>query len=269
MGEGNGAVQAVGRTFFHVTIVGYVLAGLAMFPAVILGINRNFFEYEIDRCSCVYADDASAATCVVGEDAVKVAIGWKGYTMEELKHTIGCDTATTEYLKDPEAYKKKLDEPQSFGAFDESYPLDGAFQKTDYPTQADEENGGAAAGGGVVAMQVVCSFFCILSYKMLKASFLTNGSHCSIGLGLMTRINFLVGLGLSAAILSFWWLIEGRFGDKDKALTQALEDVSTLWLCFHIVDYSSIRAALFVRETGKRRHRTDIVTLVCSENFLP
>lgn len=224
MGEGNAAVQAVGRTFFRVTIAGYILSGLAMFPSVIVGIQRHYFDYEIDRCSCV----PSNVACVTGADVVKVAIGWQKFTFVEMKHTMGCPTAVENFETDPVALKGQLDDPQSFGAFDKVYPISGEFQKTHNPTQADEENGGSSAGGGVVAMQVVASFFSIFTYKMLKASYLSNGSHCSVGLGLMTRLNFLVGLGLAASIVSYWWLIEGRFGDANKALTQALEDVSVV-----------------------------------------
>lgn len=238
-GGGNAAVLAVGRTFFRITIIGYTLSGLAMFPAVILGVKSGFFEWEMDRCNCATdASSSSAVTttgstaaaalqCVVGQDLAKVSIGWRDFTYDELKHTAGCPDAYARYASNPDALKEDLDDPQTFEVFDDVYPLDGIFQKTDNPTQADEDNGGAAAGGGVVAMEVVLSFFSIFTYKMLMASYLSNGSHCSVGLGLMTRLNMLMGLGTAAAIVSFWWLIEGRFGDEDKALTTALEDVST------------------------------------------
>lgn len=231
MGGGNAAVQAVGRTFFRVTIVGYLLSAVAMFPSVILGISKNYFEYEIDRCSCVPSASttgasSSTAACVTGQDYVKVAIGWQKFTYETMMHTVGCPEAVAAYEEDAEALKSNLDAEQSFLAFDSTYPISGVFQKTHNPTQADESNGGSEAGGGVVAMQAVASFFAIFTYKMLKASYLSNGSHCSVGLGLMTRLNLLVGLGLAASIMSYWWLIEGRFGDADKALTQALENVS-------------------------------------------
>lgn len=234
-GGGNAAVVAVGRTFFRITIIGYTLSGLAMFPAVILGIKSGYFEWEMDRCNCATATSSSTGSasaaaslqCVPGEDLGRVSIGWKQFTYEELKHTVGCPEAYALFASDPAALKDNLDDPQTFEVFDEVYPLDGVFQKTDNPTQADEDNGGDAAGGGVVAMQVILCFFSIFTYKMLMASYLSNGSHCSVGLGLMTRLNMLMGLGTGAAIVSFWWLIEGRFGDEDKALTTALEDVST------------------------------------------
>lgn len=222
MGEGNAAVQAVGRTFFRVTMVGYLLAAAAMFPAVIVGIQRHYFEYEMDRCSCVPAGEE----CAVGLDFVRVAIGWQKFTFDEIQHKNGCPIAVERFETDPVELRTHLDDEQSFGAFDKVYPISGEFQKTHNPTQADESNGGSAAGGGVVAMQVVAAFFSIFTYKMLKASYLSNGSHCSVGLGLMTRLNCLVGLGLAASIVSYWWLVEGRFGDANKALTQALLDVS-------------------------------------------
>lgn len=225
MGEGNAAVQAVGKTFFRVTIAGYVLAGLAMFPAVIFGTKGWFFRYELDRCSCIPESSSDTEGCVVGQDKVTVDIGWKSFTFEKWNNTAGCPEATKLYMEDSDSLKQQLDDPQSPLAFDDVYPLDGVFQKSNNPTQADEENGGAEAGGAIVAMSVVCTFFCIITYKMLKASFLTNGSHCSIGLGLMTRLNTMVCIGLCAALVSFWWLIEGRFGDDDKALTRALETV--------------------------------------------
>lgn len=236
MGGGNAAVQAVGRTFFRVTIVGYVLSALAMFPAVILGIRGYYFEYEIDRCSCVVpiSTATSSATgspilnevCVYGNDFVKVDIGWKKYTLDQMVHTYGCPIAVQTFTNNPGALDENLDKPKSFLAFNKVYSISGPFQKTDFPLQADESNGGAECGGGIVAMQVVCALFAIFTYKMLKASYLTNGSHCSIGLGLMTRLNFMVGAGLATSLVCFWWLIEGRFGDPDQALTQALEDVS-------------------------------------------
>lgn len=233
-GGGNAAVMAVGRTFFRITIIGYTLSGLAMFPAVILGIRSGYFEWEMDRCNCATAtsstgsaSSAASLQCVPGQDFGRVSIGWQQFTYDELKHTVGCPEAYALYESDPVALKEDLDDPQTFEVFDKHYPLDGIFQKTDNPTQADEDNGGDAAGGGVVAMQVILCFFSIFTYKMLMASYLSNGSHCSVGLGLMTRLNMLMGLGTGAAIVSFWWLIEGRFGDDDKALTRALEDVST------------------------------------------
>lgn len=225
MGEGNAAVQAVGRTFFRVTIVGYALAGAAMFPAVILGISKYYFEYKIDRCSCVVGDDV----CNYGADWLTVDIGWKDYTISEWNHTVGCPDAVAawEVRNRTDVTKPDdLDDPRSPYEFEDVYALDGKFQRTNNPMQADESNGAAQAGDGVVAMQVVCSLLCIVTYKMLKASFLTNGSHCSIGLNLMTRINTLIGIGLAAAVVSFWWLIEGRFGNPDEALTQALTNVS-------------------------------------------
>lgn len=225
MGEGNAAVQAVGRTFFLVTIVGYFLAGLAMFPAVIIGVSKYYFEYKIDRCSCVRGDDV----CNYGADWLAVDIGWKEYTIADWNHTDGCPEAVRawEVRNRTGALKPDdLDKPRSPYEFDGSYSLAGKFQKTNNPMQADESNGAAQAGDGVVAMQVVCSLLCIVTYRMLKASFLTNGSHCSIGLSLMTRINTLIGIGLAAALVSFWWLVEGRFGDPDDALTQALTNVS-------------------------------------------
>lgn len=226
MGDGNAAVKAVGRSFFRVTMLGYMLSGLAMFPSVILGISKNYFTWEMDRCTCVVDIDATSA-CEFGKDLVKVDIGWKKYTMSEITYDVGCPDAVAEFTT-PTLEKPNLDDPRSFGAFDKVYPLSGIFQKTDFPTQADEQNGGAEAGGGVVAMQVVLSFFAIFTWKILKASYYSNGSHCSIGLGLMTRINLLMVLGTAAAVVSFWWLIEGRFGDEDKALTAALEDVSVV-----------------------------------------
>lgn len=250
-GAGNAAVVAVGRTFFRVAIVGYTLSGLAMFPSVILGVSKGYFEWEMDRCTCVVEQEAEAAatnggsivsssslsgtgttagassSCVFGQDFAKVSIGWKKFTYDKLVHTVGCPIATATYEANPalDDDDLNLDNERSLYFFDEVYPLDGEFQKTDNPTQADESNGGAEAGGGVVAMQVVLTFFSILTYKMLKASYVSNGSHCSIGLALMTRLNLLVGVGTSAAIVSFWWLIEGRFGDEQKALTTALENV--------------------------------------------
>ncbi|CAM9132295.1 unnamed protein product [Ectocarpus fasciculatus] len=249
-GAGNAAVVAVGRTFFRVAIVGYTLSGLAMFPSVILGVSKGYFEWEMDRCTCVVEQEAEAAagsivssssltsgttgttagassSCVFGQDFAKVSIGWKEFTYDELVHTVGCPIATAAYEANPalDDDDLNLDNERSLYFFDEVYPLDGEFQKTDNPTQADESNGGAEAGGGVVAMQVVLSFFSILTYKMLKASYLSNGSHCSIGLALMTRLNLLVGVGTAAAIVSYWWLIEGRFGDEQKALTTALENI--------------------------------------------
>ncbi|CAM9474814.1 unnamed protein product [Scytosiphon promiscuus] len=226
-GAGNAAVVAVGRTFFRITMIGYTLAGLAMFPAVILGLNKGFFEWEMDRCTCV--PEASTSTgaqqCIPGDDMAKVTIGWQKFSFEQLVHTVGCPTATNSYdPANPNPDNINLDDPRSFGIFSTDYWLDGVFQKTDNPSQADEDNGGAEAGGGVVAMQVVLTFFSIFTYKMLKASYVSNGSHCSVGLGLMTRLNLLMGLGTAAALVSFWWLIEGRFGDEDKALTSALED---------------------------------------------
>lgn len=227
MGGGNAAVQVVGRTFFRVTMLGYMLSGLAMFPSVILGVSKYYFTWEMDRCTCVLDDD-EAGPCVFGKDFVKVDIGWKKYSIAETAQEAGCPLATALFIDDAAALKDDLDEAQSFGAFKKVYPIDGTFQKTDYPTQADEDNGGSESGGGVVAMQVVLSFFAIFTWKILKASYYSNGSHCSIGLSLMTRLNFLMGLGAAASIVSFWWLIEGRFGDDDKALTAALEDVSAL-----------------------------------------
>ena len=235
-GAANAAVVAVGRTFFRITIVGYTLAGLAMFPAVILGLREGYFTWEMDRCNC--ATDAVSITgstsagtpnqCVIGKDFAKVSIGWQKFTYDNLQHTFGCPEAVARFNSDPAGLKDSLDDPQTFAVFDKVYRLDGIFQKTDFPTQADEDNGAAEAGGGVVAMQVVLTFFSIFTYKMLKASYISNGSHCSVGLGLMTRLNLLVGLGTAAAIVSFWWLVEGRFGDEDKALTTALENVSLL-----------------------------------------
>lgn len=234
-GAANAAVVAVGRTFFRITILGYTLSGLAMFPAVILGLEKGYFQWTMDRCNC--ATDAVTTTttsltsagtapaqCVIGKDFAKVSIGWQKFTYDELVHTNGCPDATARFEQDPAALKDSLDDPQTFAVFDKVYPLDGTFQKTDFPTQADEQNGAAEAGGGVVAMQVVLTFFSIFTYKMLKASYISNGSHCSVGLGLMTRLNLLMGLGTAAAIVSFWWLVEGRFGDEDKALTTALEN---------------------------------------------
>lgn len=226
MGGGNAAVQAVGRSFFRVTMLGYMLSGLAMFPSVILGVSKNYFTWEMDRCTCVVSTGAESV-CEFGKDLVQVDIGWKKYTMSKIAHDVGCPDAVEEFTT-PTLDEINLDEPRSFGAFKDVYPIDGEFQKTDYPTQADEDNGGSESGGGVVAMQVVLSFFSIFTWKILKASYYSNGSHCSIGLGLMTRINLLVGLGTAAAVVSFWWLIEGRFGDEDKALTAALEDVSVV-----------------------------------------
>lgn len=237
---GNAAVQAVGRTFFLVTMLGYTLSGLAMFPAVILGIKGNYFEWEMDRCTCVpeasligsegsgtgSASSLYNADCTFGDDFGRVDIGWKRYSFDELRHTFGCPVANTRYETNPAALKSDLDDPQTFKVFKSDYPIVGDFQKTDAPTQADETNGGAEAGEGMVAMQVILSFFSIFTFKMLKASYLSNGSHCSVGLGLMTRLNLLMGLGTAAAVTSFWWLIEGRFGDEDTALTVALEDVS-------------------------------------------
>lgn len=247
-GAGNAAVVAVGRTFFRVAIVGYTLSGLAMFPSVILGVSKGYFEWEMDRCTCVVEQEADAAagsivsstslsgtgttaaassSCVFGQDFAKVSIGWKEFTYDELVHTVGCPVATATYEANPalDDDDLNLDNERSLYFFDKVYPLDGEFQKTDNPTQADESNGGAEAGGGVVAMQVVLAFFSILTYKMLKASYLSNGSHCSIGLALMTRLNLLVGVGTAAAVVSYWWLIEGRFGDEQKALTTAIENV--------------------------------------------
>lgn len=235
-GAANAAVVAVGRSFFRITIIGYTLSGLAMFPAVILGINSGYFQWEMDRCNCATTDVVSTtgsltssgapAQCVLGKDFAKVSIGWQGFTYDDLVHTFGCPAATARFKSEPALLEDSLDDPQTFAVFDKTYRLDGTFQKTDYPTQADEDNGAAEAGGGVVAMQVVLTFFSIFTYKMLKASYLSNGSHCSVGLGLMTRLNLLMGLGTAAAIVSFWWLVEGRFGDEDKALTTALENVS-------------------------------------------
>ncbi len=235
-GAANAAVVAVGRWFFRITIVGYVLSGLAMFPSVILGLREGYFEWEMDRCTCV-EEAATSATpapgaCVVGQDFAKVSIGWQKFTYDKLVHNVGCPDAYDLYKSNPVELKDSLDDPQTFEVFDEVYRIDGVFQKTDYPTQADEDNGGAEAGGGVVAMQVVLTLFSIFTYKMLMASYLSNGSHCSVGLGLMTRLNLLMGLGTAAAIVSFWWLIEGRFGDEEKALTTALEDVSQSFLVF-------------------------------------
>lgn len=250
MGGGNAAVEAVGRTFFRVTMIGYMLSGLAMFPSVIMGIKGGYFTWEMDRCTCV-TDGSSSATgttssspCEFGLDFGKVDIGWKKFTYDKLEHSKGCPVATALFAENATALSEVLDDPQSFGAFGTVYPLDGSFQKTDFPTQADEKNGGAEAGGGVVAMQVILSFFSIFTWKMLKASYISNGSHCSVGLNLMTRINFLFGVGAAAAIVSFWWLIEGRFGDQDDSLATALEDVSCAFdefivvltiglLCFH------------------------------------
>lgn len=230
-GAANAAVVAVGRWFFRITIAGYVLSGLAMFPSVILGLQEGYFKWEMDRCTCV--EDASSATsatasaqCVVGQDFAKVSIGWQKFTYDKLVHGVGCPGAYQRYETEPDVLVESLDDPQTFEVFGKVYRIDGVFQKTDYPTQADEDNGGAEAGGGVVAMQVVLTLFSIFTYKMLMASYLSNGSHCSVGLGLMTRLNLLMGLGTAAAIVSFWWLIEGRFGDEEKALTTALEDVS-------------------------------------------
>ena len=231
MGGANAAVLAVGRTFFRITMLGYTLSGLAMFPSVILGVQKDYFTWEMDRCSCLISDPGTSDydtldTCTFGEDMARVDIGWKQYSMDKLVHTNGCPVATSLYEKDPEEVKDNLDEPQTFARFDKVYPISGVFQKTDNPMQADEENGAVKAGRGVIAMQVIISFFSIFTYKMLKASYTSNGSHCSVGLSLMTRLNFLFGLGAAAALVSFWWLIEGRFGDSDKALTQALADVS-------------------------------------------
>lgn len=231
MGEGNAAVQAVGRTFFRVTIIGYVLTGLAMFPAVIIGVSRHYFEYKIDRCSCVPVTNSTTSTsneiCVYGNDAVTVDIGWRDFTFTDWNHTVGCPEAEARY--NTSDYGENLDEARSYLAFEDedTFSIAGQYQRSKNPLQADESNGGAEAGEGVVAMQVVCTFLCIITYKMLKASFLTNGSHCSIGLALMTRINLLVCVGLIASIVSFWWLIEGRFGNDNEALTQALENVSS------------------------------------------
>lgn len=234
-GAGNAAVVAVGRTFFRIALVGYALSGLAMFPAVILGLHSGYFEWEMDRCNCAsdsvlttgsLTSSGAPAQCVVGKDYAKVSIGWQKFTYDELVHTFGCPEATQRFAQDPVELKEDLDDPQTFAVFNKVYRLDGSFQKTDGPTQADESNGAAEAGGGVVAMQVVLTFFSILTYKMLKASYISNGSHCSVGLGLMTRLNLLVGLGTVAAIVSFWWLVEGRFGDEERALTTAIENVS-------------------------------------------
>lgn len=245
MGGGNAAVQAVGRTFFRITLLGYTLSGLAMFPSVILGIRGHYFKFEMDRCTCVLDDGLTSGTgssvtgpCVVGDDLAKVSIGWKQFTYDELKHTSGCPAATASFAANSTLLKGQLDKEQSFGAFTDVYDIDGVFQKTDFPTQADETNGGAEAGGGVVAMQVVCSLFSIFTYKMLKASYISNGSHCSVGLGLMTRLNALVGVGTAAAMVSYWWLIEGRFGDEDKALTTAIEDVSLISSSLRSIDRS-------------------------------
>lgn len=241
MGGGNAAVQAVGRTFFRITLLGYTLSGLAMFPSVILGISGHYFTWEMDRCTCVVDDGLASGTgCVVGDDLARVNIGWKKFTYDELKHTSGCPEATASFARNSTLLKGELDKEQSFGAFTDVYNIDGVFQKTDFPTQADEMNGGAEAGGGVVAMQVVLSFFSIFTYKMLKASYISNGSHCSVGLGLMTRLNALIGVGTAAALVSYWWLIEGRFGDEDKALTTAIEDVSFICSSLHSIDRSDI-----------------------------
>lgn len=247
MGGGNAAVQAVGRTFFRITLLGYTLSGLAMFPSVILGIRGHYFTWEMDRCACVLDDGLASGTgssatgaCVVGDDLARVNIGWKKFTYDELKHTSGCPEATASFARNSTLLKSELDKEQSFGAFTDVYNIDGVFQKTDFPTQADETNGGAEAGGGVVAMQVVLSFFSIFTYKMLKASYISNGSHCSVGLGLMTRLNALVGVGTAAALVSYWWLIEGRFGDEDKALTTAIEDVSFISSSLHSIDRSDV-----------------------------
>ena len=255
-GAGNAAVVAVGRTFFRITILGYALSGLAMFPSVILGLREGYFKWEMDRCTCV-VDDAlttssttpggqpAATQCVVGQDFAKVSIGWQKFTYDQLVHTVGCPDAYAAFEANPALLKESLDKEQTFEVFGKVYRIDGIFQKTDFPTQADEDNGGAEAGGGVVAMQVVLTFFSIFTYKMLKASYVSNGSHCSVGLGLMTRLNLLMGLGTGAAIVSFWWLIEGRFGDEEKALTTALEDVS-LWssfsrlVCWVVYSFASI-----------------------------
>lgn len=230
-GGGNAAVEAVGRTFFRITMLGYALSGLAMLPSVILGIQKGYFTWEMDRCSCLLEDPATdsydtLASCVYGEDMGRVDIGWQKYTIDKINHTNGCPTATSEYALMTTTDDINLDDPHGFERFEKVYPLDGEFQKTDFPTQADEKNGAAEAGDGVVAMQVILSFFSIFTYKMLKASYTSNGSHCSVGLGLMTRLNFLFGVGACAALASFWWLVEGRFGSQDKALTQALLDVS-------------------------------------------
>lgn len=235
-GAANAAVVAVGRTFFRITMLGYTLSGLAMFPAVILGLQSGYFEWEMDRCNCA-TDSVSTSTtgslssgavapCVIGKDFAQVSIGWQGFTYDTLEHNFGCPEAYRLYEADPAALKKSLDDPQTFEVFKKAYRMDGVFQKTDSPTQADEDNGAAEAGGGVVAMQVVLTFFSIFTYKMLKASYISNGSHCSVGLSLMTRLNLLMGIGTVAAMVSFWWLVEGRFGDEDKALTTALENVS-------------------------------------------
>lgn len=238
-GAANAAVVAVGRTFFRITLLGYTLSGLAMFPAVILGLRSGYFEWEMDRCNCATGETAVVSTtsagstsagaptnCVMGKDFAKVSIGWQKFTYDDIVHTNGCPAAYARFNAEPEVLKDSLDDPQTFEVFGKVYRIDDGFQKTDSPTQADESNGGAEAGGGVVAMQVVLTFFSIFTYKMLKASYISNGSHCSVGLGLMTRLNLLMGLGTAAAIVSFWWLIEGRFGDEDKALTMALENVS-------------------------------------------
>lgn len=233
MGGGNAAVQAVGRTFFRITMVGYGLSGLAMFPSVIMGVQKGYFTWEMDRCSCLVDGPASSGydtleTCVFGEDMGRVNIGWKKYTIDLLEQNYGCPDATASYNEDPDALAGYLDKPQSFERFSDVYSINGVFQKTHNPTQADESNGAAESGKGVVAMQVILSFFSIFTYKMLKASYISNGSHCSVGLGLMTRLNFLFGLGSAAAVVSFWWLLDGRFGDENKALTQQLEN--TLFL---------------------------------------
>lgn len=230
-GAANAAVEAVGRTFFRITMLGYALSGLAMFPSVILGVQKGYFTWEMDRCSCLVEYPATdlydtLASCVYGADMGRVNIGWQKYTIDKINHTQGCPEATDNYAEMTTTESINLDDPHGFERFGKVYPLDGEFQKTDYPTQADEKNGAAEAGDGVVAMQVILSFFSIFTYKMLKASYISNGSHCSVGLGLMTRLNFLFGIGACAALASFWWLVEGRFGNQDKALTQALLDVS-------------------------------------------
>ncbi|CAM9347221.1 unnamed protein product, partial [Choristocarpus tenellus] len=217
----NGAVERVGRGYFRLTMTGFVLSAIASLTAIVLGISSDYFTWEMDRCSCV----PEGTPCTVGADYLRANIGWQKFQLTDKDHSVGCPLALLEW-KATNGELDNLDKLKSFSGLGEVYSISGVFQRTDNPTQADENNGGAEAGGGVVALQAVCAFLGLFTYKMLKASYVAAGSHCSIGLTLMTKIDMLMGFGLIASLLSFWWLIEGRFGDEDESLSAKLRDLA-------------------------------------------
>ncbi|CAM9128357.1 unnamed protein product, partial [Sphacelaria rigidula] len=186
--RGNG----ISGIFFNCSILLFVVAISLGTAFIFTSMSRNFFKWTIDSCDTTGQLSVGNTTRLVAFDLDMTAdIGWREFTITYLDGGAVAD-----------------------GCFD-------VVEGESYMIGDHQDNGGSAAGFGMVVSWALGLLLALLTvFTMLSA--VCGRGRVGFSLTTLSTWTLVFSLGLVVATTVFWWLIEGKFGNRDEALAPRL-----------------------------------------------